>query len=85
MFLFLKRVVLVFLFLGITLSVQEKNSKIKREIAEVELEIEKNGRYLSNDYYRKRKEELSGYVSVSVSLIEILCLKAFCFSSNSIT
>ncbi|CAG5108066.1 Oidioi.mRNA.OKI2018_I69.chr1.g3620.t1.cds [Oikopleura dioica] len=55
----------IFLFLGITLSVQEKNSKIKREIAEVELEIGKNRRYLSNDYYRKRKEELSGYVSVS--------------------
>lgn len=56
---------IVFMFLGITLSVQEKNSKIKREIAEVESEINKHGR-LSTDYYHKRKKELSDYVSVSV-------------------
>ena len=56
---------LVFMFLGITLSVQEKNSKIKREIAEVESEINKHRRF-STDYYHKRKKELGDYVAVSV-------------------
>ncbi|CBY18853.1 unnamed protein product [Oikopleura dioica] len=54
----------IFMFLGITLSVQEKNSKIKREIAEVESEINKHRRF-STDYYHKRKKELGDYVAVS--------------------
>ena len=68
------------MFLGITLSVQEKNSKIKREIEEVESEINKHGR-LSTDYFHKRKKELSSYVSVSVSFECFVYLVSLLFSN----